>query len=100
MLTTVAEGRVYDWSHAVGRGAAAGDGFNQPCSIAPASQSIVYVVSRGSENNFGSRVSKVYVGAPGEEKVHGEFCRYGTDPGRALWPNSWQWTSRQCLCLR
>jgi len=88
MLTTVTEGRVYDWSHAVGRGAAAGDGFNQPCSIALASQGIAYVVSRGNENNFGSRVSKVYVGAPGEEKVLGEFCRYGTDPGRALWPNS------------
>jgi len=59
-----------------------------PVSLAVASQSMMYVVSRGSENNFGSRVSKLYVGAPGEEKVHGEFCRYGTDPGRALWPNS------------
>jgi len=88
MLTTVVEGRVYDWSHAVGRNAAAGDGFNFPCSLAVASQSMMYVVSRGSENNFGSRVTRLYVGAPGEEKVHGEFCRYGTDPGRALWPNS------------
>jgi DNA-binding beta-propeller fold protein YncE len=88
MLTTVAEGRVYDWSHSVGRGAAAGDGFNQPCSIAAAPQGMMYVVSRGNENNFGSRVSKVFVGNPGDEKVHAEFCRYGTDPGRALWPNS------------
>jgi hypothetical protein len=54
MLTTVVEGRVYDWSHAVGRNAAAGDGFNFPCSLAVASQSMMYVVSRGSENNFGS----------------------------------------------
>ncbi|MBM3222217.1 MAG: hypothetical protein FJZ47_00210 [Candidatus Tectomicrobia bacterium] len=88
MLTTVAEGRVYDWSHAVGRGAAAGDGFNQPCSIVAGANGMMYVVSRGNENNFGSRVSKVFVGAPGDEKVHAEFCRYGTDPGRALWPNS------------
>jgi DNA-binding beta-propeller fold protein YncE len=88
MLTTVVEGRVYDWSHAVGRNAAAGDGFNFPCSIAMASEGMLYIVSRGSENNFGSRVTKLYVGAPGEEKVQGEFCRYGTDPGRALWPNS------------
>ncbi|MFN0074804.1 MAG: NHL repeat-containing protein [Chloroflexota bacterium] len=88
MLTTVAEGRVYDWSHSVGRGAAAGDGFNQPCSIAAAPQGVMYVVSRGNENNFGSRVSKVFVGDPGDEKVQAEFCRYGTDPGRALWPNS------------
>src|SRR5690242_16825961 len=27
-LTTVARGRVFDWSHAVGRGAARGTGFN------------------------------------------------------------------------
>ena len=27
-LTTVHEGRVYDWSHAVGRNAARGPGFN------------------------------------------------------------------------
>ena len=77
MLTTVAEGRVYDWSHAVGRGAAAGDGFNQPCSIAAASQGMIYVVSRGNENNFGSRVSKVYVGAPGEEKVDQDKAQDG-----------------------
>jgi len=34
-LTTVAEGRVFDWSHAVGRGAARGTGFNyiQPCAL-------------------------------------------------------------------
>jgi hypothetical protein len=67
MLTTVTEGRVYDWSHAVGRGAAAGDGFKQPCSISLASQGNKYLVSRVNENNFGSRVSNVSVGAPGEE---------------------------------
>ena len=88
MLTTVIEGRVYDWSHSVGRNAAAGDGFSYPCSIALAGQSIAYVVSRGNENNFGSRVTKLLIGAPGEEKLQGEFCRYGTNQGQALWPNS------------
>src|SRR5206468_3914626 len=29
-LTTVARGRVYEWSHAVGRGAQSGTGFNYP----------------------------------------------------------------------
>src|SRR5438445_12819986 len=88
MLTTVAEGRVYDWSHSVGRNAAAGNGFAYPCSIALASQGIVYVVSRGGEGNQGSRVSKVYVGAPGEERVGGELCRRGTRRGQVMWPNS------------
>src|SRR5918999_5164603 len=66
MLTTVVEGRVYDWSHAVGRNAGAGNGFNYPWSIALASQGTAYVVNRGGEGNQGSRVSKVYIGAPGE----------------------------------
>ena len=88
MLTTVIAGRVYDFSHAVGRNAAAGDGFAYPSAIALASKGVMYVVSRGSENNFGSRVTKLSIGAPGEEKVLGEFCKYGTDPGRAMWPNS------------
>jgi DNA-binding beta-propeller fold protein YncE len=88
MLTTVIEGRVYDWSHCVGRNAAAGDGFSYPCSIALDPQGIAYVVSRGNENNFGSRVTKVFIGDAGEEKVQAEFCRYGTNQGQALWPNS------------
>src|SRR5882724_770600 len=75
MLTTVVEGRVYDWSHSVGRNAAAGNGFTYPGSIALASQGVAYVVNRGGEGNQGSRVSKVYIGAPGEERVLGEFCR-------------------------
>ena len=88
MLTTVIAGRVYDYSHAVGRNAAAGDGFSYPSAIALAAQGVMYVVSRGNETNYGSRVTKVYVGEPGEEKVLAEFCRYGANPGQALWPNS------------
>ena len=88
MLTTVIAGRVFDFSHSVGRNAAAGDGFSYPSAIALASQGVMYVVSRGNETNYGSRVTKVYVGEPGEEKVLAEFCRYGANPGQALWPNS------------
>jgi DNA-binding beta-propeller fold protein YncE len=88
MLTTVIAGRVYDFSHAVGRNAAAGKGFSQPTDIALASSGVAYVVSRGTETNFGSRVSKVRLGAPGEEDVLGEFCFYGTGDGKLQWPNS------------
>ena len=88
MLTTVIAGRVFDFSHSVGRNAAAGDGFSYPCAIALASQGVMYVVSRGNETNYGSRLTKVFVGEPGEEKVLAEFCRYGANPGQALWPNS------------
>ncbi len=88
MLTTVSAGRVYDWSHAVGRNAASGNGFSNPCSVSLAPDGIAYVVSRGNENNFGMRVTKLFLGEPGEEEVHGEFCRFGDADGRLLWPNS------------
>lgn len=88
MLTTVIAGRVYDFSHAVGRNAAAGNGFSLPSGLALASAGVTYVVSRGNETNFGSRVSKVFIGGPREEEVLAEFCYYGTDPGQSQWPNS------------
>lgn len=88
MLTTVAAGRVYEWSHAVGRNAAAGTGFANPFSIALAPGGIAYIISRGNENNFGMRVSKVFLGGPGEEELLGEFCYHGTEDGRQLWPQS------------
>jgi DNA-binding beta-propeller fold protein YncE len=88
MLTTVIGGRVYDFSHAVGRNAAAGKGFSQPSSIALAPKGVAYVVSRGNETNFGSRVSKVFIGGPGEEDLLAEFGYYGTGEGQLQWPNS------------
>lgn len=88
MLTTVIAGRVWDFSHAVGRNAAAGNGFSQPTGLALAPNGIAYVVSRGNENNFGSRVTKVFIGEPGEEETQAEFARYGTADDRATWPSS------------
>ena len=88
MLTTVAAGRVYEWSHAVGRNAAAGTGFANPSSIALAPDGVAYIISRGNENNFGSRVSKVFLGDPGEEELLGEFCYHGSEDGRQVWPHS------------
>ena len=88
-LTTVVPGRVWDFSHAVGRNAAAGKGFAQPSGIALGhGKGIFYVVSRGNETNFGSRVSKVYVGGVREEDLLGEFGYYGTGDGQMQWPNS------------
>ncbi len=58
-LTTVARGRVYDWSHAIGRGAATGTGFNYPQTMCLDSEGNAYTANRGNENNFGMRVYKV-----------------------------------------
>jgi DNA-binding beta-propeller fold protein YncE len=88
-LTTVVPGRVWDFSHAVGRNAAAGKGFAQPYGLALGpDKGVVYVVNRGNETNFGSRVSKVYVGGFHEEDLLGEFGYYGMSDGQMQWPNS------------
>ena len=85
-LTTVARGRVYDWSHAVGRGAAAGTGFNYPQTMCLGNGGTVYVANRGNENNFGMRVNHVKIGAPGEEELLAEFFQWGEGDGRSTWP--------------
>jgi tripartite motif-containing protein 71 len=88
-LTTVARGRVYDWSHAVGRGAARGTGFNYPQTMCLDKNGHAYTANRGNENNFGMRVNKVQIGGPGEEELLAEFFEYGEvegEDGKSIWP--------------
>jgi len=85
-LTTVARGRVYDFSHVVGRAAASGAGFQHPHCMVLAKGGILYTTNRGNENNFGMRVNKVKIGAPGEEAVLAEFFKWGQGDGRSTWP--------------
>ena len=88
MLTTIAAGRVYTFSHVVGRQSTSGVGFHLPTALAIGQAGVVYVVSRGSENSFTTRVSKITIGAPGEEEFLGEFGKYGEGDGQLMWPTS------------
>ena len=91
MLTTVAAGRVYDFSHVVGRILDSGTGFLFPTAIAVDRESVAYVISRSNElpqNLSKRRVSKVAIRAPGEEELLGEFGFYGEGDGRLIWPTS------------
>ncbi|MGH7108842.1 MAG: 6-bladed beta-propeller [Stellaceae bacterium] len=85
-LTTVARGRVYDWSHSVGRTAARGTGYNYPQMIRVGKGSAVFATNRGNENNFGMHANKVYVAGPGEEDLLAEFFDYGEADGNCTWP--------------
>src|SRR5438876_3748045 len=85
-LTTVARGRVYEWSHAVGRGAQSGTGFNYPQTMCLAKGGVAFVANRGNENNFGMRVNEVKIGGPGEEELLAEFFQWGEGDGRSTWP--------------
>ena len=75
MQTTTAAGRTWDFSHAVGRNAAAGNGFTQPTAVATAPGGIIYVVNRGGERDGlvaeNKRLNKVTV----DHELIGDFAR-------------------------
>ena len=84
MLTTTVAGRTWDFSHAIGRNAAAGSGFNKPWDVAVAPGGVLYVISRGQEATGGvvaenKRLGKVTI----DEEFIGEFGRR-----EFTWPTS------------
>ena len=71
MLTTVAAGRVFDFSHAVGRGALSGQGFRMAVGLALGEGDTLYAVNRGWEQiqnvpatrtQLGTRIGKFSIG--------------------------------------
>ena len=85
-LTTYVKGRAYDWSHAIGRAAANGTGFNYPQTMCLGNDGDIFVANRGNENTFAMRVNRVKIGGPGEEELLAEFCTYGETDGHSTWP--------------
>ena len=91
MLTTVAAGRVFDFSHAVGRGALSGEGFRMAIALALGKGDTLYAVNRGWEQiqnvsyhrtQLGTRIGKFTIGpVPGDEEFVADFSR----------PVRWAW---------
>ena len=80
MLTTLAAGRVFDFSHAVGRGGS-GMGFSRAVALALGEGDTVYVLNRGAEQIKDVPWNRAYVGAPwGSSPL--DQCR----AMRSLWP--------------
>ena len=96
MLTQIVAGRVYDFSHAVGRSAVSGMGFTHPVSLAAGPGNVLYVLNRGWEQlgavpwnrtYRGIRISKLTIGTePGDEEFILEFGAPGDGPGELIWP--------------
>ena len=96
MVTRVVAGRAYDFSHAMGRGAASGMGFSSANALALAADNAVFVLNRGGEavtavpwnrTARGARVSIVQVGnTAGAEQFLDEFGRSGDADGEFIWP--------------
>jgi DNA-binding beta-propeller fold protein YncE len=96
MLTQIAAGRVFDFSHAVGRGAISGLGFRLAVALAAGTGDTLYVVNRGWEQvtnvpwnrtQLGTRIGKLTIGpVPGDEEVVCDFSSPGDGPGQLTWP--------------
>lgn len=97
MVTQIIAGRVFDYSHCVGRGAVSGMGFNSIIDLATSSDGKTYVVNRGQEAISGVPWSKTARGArigvyrigttSGDEEWLSEFSRNGDEPGQVIWPS-------------
>ena len=83
MLTTVAAGRVFDYSHCIGMYSQSGQGFWTRQDFVLANNGRVYVLSRGVEQ-LGQRVSKINL----DSQFQGQFGSFGGEDGRFIWPRS------------
>ena len=83
MLTTVAAGRVFDYSFCLGMYGMAGQGFWTPQDFDIAADGTVFVISRGAEE-LGQRISKVTLA----HQFLGQFGAYGRGDGQFVWPRS------------
>ena len=91
MLTQVVAGRVYDYSHVVGR-----RDMGNPVGVATGEGDVVYVLSRQQEQiadlpwnqtAIHAKVGIYTIGTvPGDEELVGEFAGYGDDDGQLIWP--------------
>ena len=96
MVTRLVAGRVYDYSHNMGRGAVSGIGFNSAIGMAFGEGDTVYLLNRGWEfvpgvpwnrTGRGARVGVYTMGPePGDEEFIGEFSKYGDGDGELIWP--------------
>ena len=76
MLTTTVAGRTWSFRNAIGRNAAAGNGFTQPWSVVAGADGILYVLSRGQEGAGGvvaenKRIGKLTM----DQQFIGDFAR-------------------------
>ena len=83
MLTTVASGRVYDYSYCIGMYSQSGQGFWAPQDFVLGSNGRIYVLSRGVEQ-LGQRISKLNF----DQQFHGQFGSVGAEDGRFVLPRS------------
>jgi len=83
MLTTVAAGRVFDYSYCIGMYGMSGQGFWSPQDFVLGEDDLIYVINRGVEET-GQRISRV----TRDHQFLGQFGGYGRGDGQFIWPRS------------
>ena len=83
MLTTVAAGRVFDYSYCIGMYGMSGQGFWAPQDFVLGEGNLIYVLSRGVEE-IGQRITRV----TRDHEFLGQFGGYGRGDGQFIWPRS------------
>ena len=81
MLTTVAAGRVYDYSYCIGMYGMSGQGFWAPQDFVLGEGDLIYVISRGVEE-IGQRITRV----TRDHEFLGQFGASGRGDGQFVWP--------------
>ena len=95
MQTVLVNGRVFNYSHAMGMGSDGGIGFRGSVDLALSSEGVVYVLSRGSDAN---QVQRVTVLTMDEEFIR-EFGGPGEEDGQFVWPTAIAFDSDGLLYL-
>jgi len=83
MLTTIAAGRVFNFSHCLGMYAMAAQGFWDPLDFAFGKNGKMYVVNRGAEE-LGQRVTICTT----DHQFISQFGGFGSGDGQFIWPVS------------
>ena len=83
MLTTIAAGRVINFSHCLGMYSMGGLGFWDPVDFAFGANDRLYVVNRGAEE-LGQRVSI----CTRDHEFISQFGSFGAGDGQFIWPSS------------
>ena len=84
MQTVHVRGRVFNYSHTIGRNAVAGPGFRLPMDLARGEGNIIYVVNRGDEFQPCQHVSVVTT----DEEFLKDFASIGDADGQFVWPTA------------
>ena len=84
MQTVMVRGRVYNYSHTIGRNATGGPGFRHPVDLALGSNGTIYVINRGDEFQPCQRVSVITI----DEEFIRDFGSVGTGDGQFTWPTA------------